>query len=132
MQWDDRLISRADALEIGGEHPVSWAVEQAGDSLVSFVLVLRCQSCTRSCGVWKPGQPTDVNDVLAGVLRHLVMAHDVPLNKPARGRMTTDERNPDSSGDGRGPRHGQDPVGRPGHNRARAPGMDEHPPEPRA
>jgi hypothetical protein len=107
MQWDDRLISRADALEIGGEHPVFWSAETPGDG-GGLVLVLRCGGCRRSCGTWHPGQQTDVNDVLAGVLRHLVMAHDVPLNKPARERMT-DER--DSSGS-------TDPTGRAGQRPA--------------
>jgi hypothetical protein len=122
LQWDSRLISQAEALDIGGQHPVAFAVSAAGDALV-----LRC-TCGQSCGLWIPGQPTDVNDILAGVVRHLVMAHDIPLNRPARERMRNERSgyygisHPGSDGG-----KGRAAVDGPGPGRAPGPGLPDEP-----
>jgi hypothetical protein len=79
VQWDDRLISQAEAFAIAGAHPVEWHSHPEGGGLV-----LRCRDCQQSCGQWRPKAPTSADDMIAAVLRHLVMAHDLPLNKAAR------------------------------------------------
>jgi hypothetical protein len=88
LTWDERLISRAEAAALAGAHPVAWYLHDEDPGL----LVLRCRPCGQSCGLWAADQPTSVDDFIAAVLRHLVMAHDVPLNRAARERMMTGER----------------------------------------
>lgn len=96
QQWDERLISQARALELAGSWPVSWdLVPEDGAGR----LILRCGQCLQSCGMWLAGatptgnrRQTSADDMLAAVLRHLVTAHDLPLNKAAEERGK-DERN---------------------------------------
>jgi hypothetical protein len=112
VQWDDRLISQAEALQLAGAHPVEWQLheERAG-------FLMRCRDCRQSCGLWTPGVATTADDMLAGVLRHLVMAHDMPLNKAARKEW---ERERDSRGQQqRGGDGGEPPAPRRGKGRRR-------------
>lgn len=97
--WDARLLSPARALELAGDWPVYASVEIAalsqfepeggGDQRIpdQWQVNLRCRKCDQSCGLLGAGQTayqTTIGDLLTGVLRHLVMAHDVPLNKAAQ------------------------------------------------
>jgi hypothetical protein len=91
--WNDALISREQAARLAGAEPVHWHWDRDIGGLL-----LRHTSCGKSCGLWMPGQPTTPDDVLSGVLRHLVMAHDLPLNHAARDQRKNDERT-----DGTGP-----------------------------
>ncbi|TNC19063.1 hypothetical protein [Amycolatopsis alkalitolerans] len=93
-QWDDRLITRERALELAGTAPVY--LEDAGVR----GLFLRCAQCHQSCGQFRDGpgddvkrfaeRTTTVEEILSGVLRHLVMVHDVPLSGVGRQTRTED------------------------------------------
>jgi hypothetical protein len=82
VQWDGRLLSQAEAYAIAGAHPVIWTQHDEDPRL----LVLRCLECRQSCGVWTVREQTTADDVIAAVVRHLVVAHDMPMNKAARKR----------------------------------------------
>jgi len=78
--WDDRLISRERALQLAGRWPVHFDVTR-------IHVYVRCLRCGQSCGrfVTTPGapndsRPTDVEEILAAVLRHAVTAHDLALS----------------------------------------------------
>lgn len=88
--WDDRLISRGEAADLAGPVPVSWDLIP-GDG--AGRLILRCldHAEPQSCGQWQAGRPTSVDDMISAVLRHLVTAHDQPLNRAARGRKGNDD-----------------------------------------
>jgi hypothetical protein len=83
--WDPRLISRAEAAELAGAERVVW--EQVPES---GALILRHLRCGKSCGMWGRGVPTSPDDITAGVLRHLVTFHDLPLNRAERERRASD------------------------------------------
>lgn len=73
MIWDERLITRTRALELAGHWPLYL---DAGP-----VVLLRCGRCHQSCGAFDSLiAQTTVEEILSGVLRHLVMAHDVALS----------------------------------------------------
>jgi hypothetical protein len=104
--WNDRLLSPERALRMAGDWPV-WAAAELAE-LSQFQMEgggpgqsdrrqinLRCgaerhgggRMCGQSCGLLGedngPGTAivlTSVGDLLSGVLRHMVMAHDQPLN----------------------------------------------------
>jgi hypothetical protein len=102
-EWDARLILPARALELVGDlgvyASVEWAdleqfhAEGGGTLQASRLQVnLRCADCDQSCGLLGQGKPgrldgtpdgfrTSLGDLLSGVLRHRVMAHDLPLNR---------------------------------------------------
>jgi hypothetical protein len=100
--WDARLITPARALELAGDWPVwmsaEWAdlaqFETEGGAVQAsrWQLNMRCGKCGQSCGLLTQAKPgllapsferadTSPGDLLSGVLRHMVMAHDVPLNR---------------------------------------------------
>jgi hypothetical protein len=76
--WDDRLIDRARALQLAGDHTI-YLQHSERDAAV-FV---RCAECDQSCARVTGGLTLD--DLLSGVLRHLVMGHDMPLSGAGRG-----------------------------------------------
>lgn len=120
MTWDDRLISREQALALAGQWPLTATYELAELSQFEmeggapplddqWQINLRCSTAKG----WKPAGPdraeaergdrgtacgqsvamlaaggqaftTNAEDILAGILRHMVMAHDVPLSRAGK------------------------------------------------
>jgi hypothetical protein len=104
-QWDARLITPSRALELVGDLGVyasqEWAdhaqYEPEGGGPAApgrWQINLRCQECGQSCAMLAQGRPgelvgvadtdaftTSLGDLLSAVLRHRVMAHDLPLNR---------------------------------------------------
>lgn len=74
--WDGRLLSRARALELAGDWPIRLEAD-AGN--VWWRVRLRCDRCGGSCGDFTD-RHTSPDDVLAAVLRHAVVAHDLVLS----------------------------------------------------
>jgi hypothetical protein len=108
LEWDPRLITPERALELAGHWELivdaQWAElsqfesESGGERLPDRgQFNLRCRLCGQSCrllGEGPPNQPVvklgeirplpfDLEGLLSAVLRHMVMAHDVPLNRAA-------------------------------------------------
>ena len=107
-RWDERLITRGEAADLAGEIPVSWDLIP-GDGAW---LILRCldHEIPQSCGQWIAGRPTTLDDMISGILRHRVTAHDQPLNRPARQKGNHDGNNRNDPAGGRG-RGGPGPEG---------------------
>lgn len=99
--WDPRLITPGRALELAGRHPLyatfqlaelsqfepdGYAAAQAGaDGRLpdQWQINLRCKDDDQSVGLLATGTETfdtSIEDLLSGVLRHLVMAHNVSLS----------------------------------------------------
>lgn len=91
--WDPRLISPDRALMLAGDWPVYATYELAELSQFGtetdpgqpdqWQINLRCRRCEQSCGLLSDATgpyQTNVGDLLSGVLRHLVMAHDLSLS----------------------------------------------------
>ncbi len=77
-QWDPRLITAAEAIGLAGDWPVTAAVTD-GD----IVLLCAKDGCGQSAGQLRHGGTTVIasaGDYLSAVLRHMVMAHDIPLD----------------------------------------------------
>lgn len=72
--WDSRLLDRARAVDLVATSPLRIAAEPPAG------IAIRCADCDGSCGIWPPGGTTTVDDIVAAVLRHHVMAHDLPLS----------------------------------------------------
>lgn len=100
--WDARLLSPERALALAGDWPVYAAYElaelsQFGDSQADrWQVNLRCRKCGQSCGLLGIGHgplgadldhsyQTNIGDLLSGVLRHLVTAHDLSLSGATSG-----------------------------------------------
>jgi hypothetical protein len=99
--WDNRLITPARALELAGDWGIFFDLELAelsqfepeagGKTLADrWQVNMRCGQCRQSCGqlgtVGPDGfvpAPTSIGDLLSGVLRHTVMAHDQAVNAAA-------------------------------------------------
>lgn len=90
--WDARLITPARALELAGDWPLITTAELAQLSTQQdggtdrWQINLRCAKDDQSVAMLgddTPGPPaqTTLGDLLSGVLRHLVMAHELPLNR---------------------------------------------------
>lgn len=92
--WDARLITPARALELAGDWPLIATAELAalsqyeGDMSQAdrWQINLRCAKDDQSVAMLgddTPGPPqqTTLGDLLSGVLRHLVMAHELSLNR---------------------------------------------------
>jgi hypothetical protein len=76
VAWPEKLITQAEAFVLAADWPVRVVVE--GDSDVN----LACRKCGRSCGQLRRGGTAynaTLDEMLSAVLRHMVMAHDVPL-----------------------------------------------------
>lgn len=85
--WNDKLLTRERALQLVGpfslhvsavDEPPSRAPGSSGPPVP--VVHLRCGICGGSCGRFVETDDTNVEDILSGVLRHAVMAHDVSLS----------------------------------------------------
>lgn len=100
--WDARLITPARALDLAGDWPLYASAELARLSQFEpegggpsqddrWQINLRCAKDHQSVAMLgddTPGPPaeTTLGDVLSGVLRHLVMAHDVSLSAGTGGQ----------------------------------------------
>jgi hypothetical protein len=76
--WPDKLITQAEAFAKACDWPV---MVQAGKGTGN--INLHCGKCGRSCGQLRRdgiAYNATLDEVLSMVLRHMVMAHDVPLN----------------------------------------------------
>lgn len=96
-KYDPRLMTAARALELAGDWPVFADVQYADLDQFEpehggprqpgrWQANLRCMRCQQSCGqLGAQGDTvaTDIADLMAGVLRHMAMAHDVPLKATA-------------------------------------------------
>jgi hypothetical protein len=100
--WDARLMSPARALELAGDWPVFFDLElaelsqfepEAGSGTLAdrWQVNMRCARCRQSCGQLGAVQAagfaparTSIGDLLSGVLRHMVMAHDQAVNAAAQ------------------------------------------------
>ena len=87
--WDDRLMSRAWALELVGSWPLVAAPHPGEQSLHFHCQVARHggagdRACFQSVARMLPGYRVTIEELLAGVLRHAVTAHE--LDTGQRGR----------------------------------------------
>lgn len=92
--WDPRLITPERALQLAGDWPVYAGMTKAelsqfGSQPDRMQINLRCRRCHQSCGLLSvprggpqadDGYLTSIGDLLSGVLRHLVTAHDLSLS----------------------------------------------------
>jgi hypothetical protein len=104
--WDARLLSPERALRLAGDWPIFATAELAELSQFQMEgggpgqrdrsqINMRCGGqrhnsvgiCGQSCGLLGEDRGDDtmpvltsIGDLLSGVLRHMVMTHDVPLN----------------------------------------------------
>lgn len=79
VAWPDKMITQAEAMAKAGHWPI-WV-----DTLAKGTAYLRCgyADCDQSCGqLMRDGVKynASLDEMLSMVLRHMVMAHDVPLN----------------------------------------------------
>ena len=78
VTWPEKLITQAEAFVLAADWPVYAAV--SGDDIN-----LHCGKCDRSTGQLRRGLVNgtiyngSLDEMLSAVLRHMVMAHDVPL-----------------------------------------------------
>lgn len=97
--WDARLLSPGRALELAGDWPLYATYEladlaQYGDQPAWWQINLRCRKDGQSVGLLARGQSegvalyaesTSIGDLLSGVVRHMVTAHDLALSGANRG-----------------------------------------------
>lgn len=92
--WHPKLITPDRAIRLAGDWPVYASYEHAplsqfGDQDDRWQINLRCRKCRQSCGLlgrdWGISYETSVGDLLSGVLRHLVTAHDLSLSGASDG-----------------------------------------------
>lgn len=79
VAWPEKMITQAEAFAKAADWPL-WI-----DALAKGTAYLRCRKddCDQSCGqLVRDGTPynASLDEMLSMVLRHMVMAHDVPLN----------------------------------------------------
>jgi hypothetical protein len=83
VAWPEKLITQAEAFVLAGNWPVyvrSWFDSASGPERG---IGLYCGKCDRSCGQLRREETTysgSLDEMLSMVLRHMVMAHDVPLS----------------------------------------------------
>jgi hypothetical protein len=78
-QWDPRLITPEQALGLTGDERLF--LDYTGDEVH-----IRHGDCSQSVGVFwslRTGIVTTPADIVSATLRHMVMAHDLPLNRGA-------------------------------------------------
>jgi hypothetical protein len=94
LVWDDRLLPAGRAMELAGAwrwYPTfelselsQFETEGGGAGQADrWQVNLRCAQCHQSVAELGPGNEsvtTGTAELLAGVLRHLVMAHDIALS----------------------------------------------------
>ena len=86
--WDPRLLSPERALWLAGDWPVYATYDLAELSQYDaqpdqWQINLRCRKCDQSCGMLATGDlsyQATIGDLLSGVLRHLVTAHNLSLS----------------------------------------------------
>lgn len=85
--WDPRLLSPEKALRLAGDWPLYATDElaelaQFGSQPDRWQINLRCRKDGQSVALLGDGtsHTTTVGDLLSAVMRHMVMAHDVPLS----------------------------------------------------
>lgn len=79
--WPDKMITQGEAFA----KAAAWPIGPSAPSALGDVN-LECQECGRSMGQLRRGPVIyngTLDEILAMVLRHMVMAHDVPLNTRA-------------------------------------------------
>ncbi len=89
--WDDRLLTREHALELVAEWPIVLVHYRGEDSVH-----LHCaaaphggdgrKACYQSVGRFLGGYRTDLDELIAGVVRHAVMAHELDTGRREGGR----------------------------------------------
>lgn len=76
VAWPEKLITQAEAFVLAADWPVDVSANPVGD------VHLYCRKCHNSCGQLNREGTTyngTLDEMLSMVLRHMVMAHDVPL-----------------------------------------------------
>jgi hypothetical protein len=84
VAWPEKLITQAEAFVLAGNWPVYAAVVSTPGpmNVADFDVNLYCRKCRQSCGQLRRGGASynsSLDEMLSAVLRHMVMAHDVPL-----------------------------------------------------
>ena|ERR1700734_3401880 len=82
VAWPDRLITRHEAIDKAADWPLAYSEPGAAP----FDVSLYCQVDGQAMGQLRRGHVTyngTLDELLSAVLRHMVMAHDVPLNTRA-------------------------------------------------
>lgn len=100
--WNSQLILPGEALAIAGDWPVVFAVKRNGDDGIvrdTDEIHMCCVPCRQSVAMLNRGDAeyrSSIEGQLSAVLRHMVMAHDIPLNhRRADGRRgSTNEAGP--------------------------------------
>ena len=81
--WPEQMITQAEAFTLAADWPVyaHWPMAIDG-ALDHQTILLRCGRCNGSTGQLRHGGTpynASLDEMLSMVLRHMVMAHDVPL-----------------------------------------------------
>jgi hypothetical protein len=83
VAWPEKLITQAEAFVLAGDWPVYAGISTTGPmNIADFDVNLYCRKCRRSCGQLSRNGTAyngSLDEMLSAVLRHMVMAHDVPL-----------------------------------------------------
>jgi hypothetical protein len=83
VAWPEKLITQAEAFVLAAAWPVYAELDSLGHLPEDDMnIVLRCGKCHRSTGQLRRAGTTyngSLDEMLSMVLRHMVMAHDVPL-----------------------------------------------------
>jgi hypothetical protein len=83
VAWPEKLITQAEAFVLAANWPVYVEQDSVGHLPEDDMdIVLRCAKCHQSTGQLVRGGTTyngSLDEMLSMVLRHMVMAHDVPL-----------------------------------------------------
>jgi hypothetical protein len=82
VAWPEKLITQAEAFVLAAAWPVRAVVRGDSANLADPNIDLWCSKCDRSCGQLRRSGVTyngSLDEMLSAVLRHMVMAHDVPL-----------------------------------------------------
>src|SRR5690348_3108211 len=95
--WDPRLIAPEHALHLAGDWMLyaTWELAELGQfegGTDRWQINLRCRKDGQSVGMLGDGTSftTSIGDLLSGVLRHLVTAHDLSLSGAPRGERSED------------------------------------------
>jgi hypothetical protein len=95
--WNAQLIRPEEALAIAGDWPVVFAVMHNSDANTGEIHMC-CEDCGQSVAMLNRGDAeyrSSVEGQLSAVLRHMVMAHDIPLNhRRENGRGNADRAGP--------------------------------------
>jgi hypothetical protein len=82
VAWPEKMITQAEAFAKAASWPLEPDfAEMAG--VLPDAIILRCGECKRSMGQLRRSSTVyngTLDEMLSMVLRHMVQAHDVPLN----------------------------------------------------